>query len=156
MTDIDEAFLAERERIRAAATKGYQSGWRWRKHGFAHMPWQVHAPNKFDMADIGTVAFAFERDDAAAIVDAVNSQPALIAEIRRLRLLVLEAFDVAACAASTHLDHDPDAAHQAVRDARAAIVDELEAGKPHPEFQKLEQKFDPRDPTPSWFVGGGA
>lgn len=156
MTTIDEAFLAERERIRAAATKGYQSGWRWRKHGFAHMPWQVHAPNKFDMADIGTVAFAFERDDAAAIVDAVNSQPALIAEIRRLRLLVMEAFDAASLAASTHIDYDPDAAHQAVREARAAVVAKLEARKLHPEFERLEQKFDPRGPTPPWFVGGGA
>lgn len=89
---IDDAYLAERERIWGAATKGYQSGvlqgWRWRKHGFAHMPWQVHAPNKFDMADLGTVAFAVERDDATAIVDAVNTQPALIAEIRRLRKVI--------------------------------------------------------------------
>jgi hypothetical protein len=82
MTNIDEAFLAERERI----------------HGAATGTWKADEL----MAD--------------AIVDALDHQPALIAEIRRL----------------------------------------LEARKLHPEFERLEQKFDPRDPTPSWFVGGGA
>ena len=46
---------------------------------------------------------------------------AVDAEVDRLRLLVLEAFDAATCAASTRLDDDPDAAHQAVRAARATI-----------------------------------
>lgn len=43
-----------------------------------------------------------------------------------------------------------------VREARAAVVAKLEARKLHPEFERLEQKFDPRGPTPPWFVGGGA
>lgn len=122
MTNIDEAFLAERERI----------------HGAATGTWKADEL----MAD--------------AIVDALDHQPALIAEIRRLRLLVMEAFDAASLAASTHIDYDPDAAHQAVREARAAVVAKLEARKLHPEFERLEQKFDPRGPTPPWFVGGGA
>lgn len=80
MTDIDEAFLAERERIAGAAA-----------------------------------------EDKWVYDDAHNHQQALIDEIRRLRILVLEAFDAADCAASTRLDNDPDAAHQAVRAARATI-----------------------------------
>lgn len=155
MTDIDEAFLAERERIRAAAEID----------GLCH-----HATEDGEdedgaweretgiVRDEGgdDIAFSDVFDWANAIVDALNHQPALIAEIRRLRLLVMEAFDAASLAASTHIDYDPDAAHQAVREARAAVVAKLEARKLHPEFERLEQKFDPRGPTPPWFVGGGA
>ncbi len=122
MTDIDDAYLAERERIAGAATKGYPEpkagmagpwhGWHWRVLDRAY---QVYG---CDLEHIATVA---DRDEARAIVDAVNHQQALIDEIRRLRLLVLEAFDAATSAASTRLDDDPDAAHQAVRAARATI-----------------------------------
>ncbi len=131
MTDIDEAFLAERERIREP--------WKW-----------VPDPKAMFVLLMGPPS------DKAILVDAFRHQPALIAEIRRLRLLVMEAFDAASLAASTHIDYDPDAAHQAVREARAAVVAKLEARKLHPEFERLEQKFDPRGPTPPWFVGGGA
>lgn len=141
MTKIDEAWLAERERIRRDDPT---------------LPWRHRDPGVFVDSvgdEVGCVEWA---PDADLIVDAVNHQPALIAEIRRLRLLVMEAFDAASLAASTHIDYDPDAAHQAVREARAAVVAKLEARKLHPEFERLEQKFDPRGPTPPWFVGGGA
>ncbi len=96
MTDIDEAFLAERERVREP--------WKWMPDPEARFVLLMGPPS-----------------DKAILVDAFRHQPALIAEIRRLRLLVLEAFDAATSAASTRLDDDPDAAHQAVRAARAII-----------------------------------
>ena len=123
MTDIDDAWLAERERIRADATPG-RWGWHWRK-GDEDAPGSIFAEPHTGYAYAVAMCPRYGKDrfsaDAAHIVDAHNHQPALIDEIRRLRLLVLEAFDAATSAASTRLDNDPDAAHQAVRAARATI-----------------------------------
>ncbi len=65
MTDIDEAFLAERERIRWEA-----------RHSL--------------IGDFLRRHFNGDHPDVAAITDAVNHQQALIDEIRRLRKIKLE------------------------------------------------------------------
>ena len=97
MTDIDEAFLAERERIRAAATDGtwsYDDGVR---GGTApdDPPYQEHAACIWSN-ELGLVAELDEcqDQDGRAIADAHNHQPALIAEIRRLTIELAACEDV--------------------------------------------------------------
>lgn len=92
MTEVDEAFLAERERIRAAATPGpwdYDDGVDVCSDGSSHPYQEKNRPAGVFKPSGPTV---FTDDDvsdanANAIVDAVNHQPSLIAEIRRLRAI---------------------------------------------------------------------
>ncbi len=87
MTDIDDAYLAERERIRAGATPG-QWAWHWRK-GDEDAPGSIFSEPYFGHAYAVAMCPRYGKDkfsaDADLIVDAVNHQPVLIDEIRRLR-----------------------------------------------------------------------
>lgn len=78
MTDIDDAWLAERERMEKAATPG---------------PWRATEERVYADLDDGAVCVASPNlnfsdrcaPDAAFIADARAAVPALVAEVRRLR-----------------------------------------------------------------------